>query len=74
MTDIRDLLVEDIKKHPGLTGDEVAALHPDKSPHHIKKVLRALCRSWGDLRYEVCRDENNTGHSRFRFYPREEPA
>lgn len=73
MTDIRDLLVADIKRHPGLTGDEVAALHPDRAPKQIKKVLRALCRSWGDLRYEVSRDGSRTGN-RHRFYLKEGPA
>lgn len=66
--DLRDALLEDLKKQPGMTAEEVVALHPDMRSFRIKKVLRALCRSWGDV-YRVKCSNSGGGHRRYRFYP-----
>ena len=66
--DLRDVLLEDLKKQPGMTAEEVAALHPDIQLNRVKKMLRALCRSWGEA-YRVKCSNLDGGHRRYRFYP-----
>ena len=71
--DLRDVLLDDLKRQPGMTAEEVAALHPEHRPARVKKMLRALCRSWGEAYYKVCTgDDGGQAHRRFRFYPKTE--
>lgn len=66
--DLRDVLLDDLKRQPGMTAEDVAALHPDIQLNRIKKMLRALCRSWGEV-YRVKCNNSGGGHRRYRFYP-----
>ena len=66
--DIRDVILAEIRARPGMTTDEIIALHPDLLHTRIKKILRTLRRQWKEVEASKTTALDG-GHRRYRYYP-----